>query len=98
MPIYEFSCRKCGHRFEELVGSHVGVAAKEIRCPECGAAEPERLISSSYAPAHRQLTSAEKRRLEQKRGTDRGGAKERFKERRAAERRSRKAPRRTGRS
>jgi putative FmdB family regulatory protein len=85
MPIYEFSCRSCGHRFEELVGSHVGVEASGIRCPECGAGEPERLISSSYAAVHRRVTPGQKRRLEDKRGIDRGGAKERFKRQRSAE-------------
>jgi len=89
VPIYEFSCRSCGHRFEELVASPA--KADEVACPECGEADVERLISSSYAPLHRQLTPNQKRRLEQQRGTDRGGAKERFKKQRAAER---AAPRR----
>jgi putative FmdB family regulatory protein len=84
MPIYEFSCSRCGHRFEELVGSHVGTASKDVRCPECGASNPERLVSSSYSPVPRQLTPAQKRRLEAKRGIDRGGAKQRFKHQRAA--------------
>ena len=86
MPIYEFVCESCGHRFEELVGSHVGLRAADVHCPECGSSETERQISSSYAPLHRQLTPAQKRTVESKRGTDRGGAKQRFKQRRAAER------------
>ena len=86
MPIYEFACESCGHCFEELVGSHVGLSAADVRCPECGAAEVERRISSSYAPLHRQMTPTQKRRLEAKRGTDRGGAKDRFSQQRAAER------------
>lgn len=90
VPIYEFECRSCGCRFEELVGSHVGREAADVRCPECGSAEAERLISKSYAPIHRQMTPNQKRRLEEKRGTERGGAKERFKRQRAAERRARR--------
>jgi putative FmdB family regulatory protein len=86
VPIYEFVCESCGHRFEELVGSHVDRDAAEVACPECGSAEVERQVSSSYAPLQRQLTANQKRRLEDKRGTDRGGAKERFKRQRAAER------------
>ena len=86
MPIYEFECRDCGHRFEELVGSHVGTEADDVVCPECGSAGVERLLSTSYSPIHRQLTPNQRRRLEDKRGTDRGGAKERFKRQRAAER------------
>jgi putative FmdB family regulatory protein len=95
MPIYEFACKACGHRFEELVGSHVGLDVAEVRCSECGSAEIERLLSTSYAPLPRQMTPAQRRRLEDKRGTDRGGAKERFKQQRAVEKRA--AARRSGR-
>jgi putative FmdB family regulatory protein len=88
VPIYEFACESCGHRFEELVGSHVGLDASEVACPECGSEKVERLLSTSYAPLQHQMTPSQRRRLEDKRGTDRGGAKERFKRQRAAERRS----------
>jgi putative FmdB family regulatory protein len=94
MPIYEFDCESCGHRFEELVGSHVGVETAEVACPECGSTEIERLLSSSYAPLRRQMTPNQRRRADDKRGTDRGGAKERFKQQRAAEKRA--AARRSG--
>ena len=40
MPLYEYSCRKCGHQFEALVRSHDTPA-----CPACGASELERLLS-----------------------------------------------------
>ena len=86
VPIYEFVCESCGHRFEELVGTHVGRAATDVACPECGSAEVERQLSTSYTPLQRQMTPDQKRRLESKRGVDRGGAKERFKRQRAAER------------
>jgi putative FmdB family regulatory protein len=86
VPIYEFVCESCGHRFEELVGSHVGREAADVACPECGSAKVERQVSSSYAPPSRRLTPNQRRRLEDKRGVDRGGAKERFKRHRAAER------------
>jgi putative FmdB family regulatory protein len=94
MPIHEFDCLKCGHHFEELVESHGGTKATTVKCPECGATELKRLMSS-YAPVSRQLTPNQKRRLEDKRGTDRGGAKQRFKQQRVAERRA--ASRRAGR-
>jgi putative FmdB family regulatory protein len=87
VPIYEFACQSCGHRFEELVGSHVGLEAGDVVCPECGAAEVERQLSTSYAPLQHQMTPNQRRRLEDKRGTDRDGAKQRFKQQRAAERR-----------
>ena len=65
----------------------MGKGEKDVRCPECGAAEVERKASLGFASLHRQLTPKQKRRLEDKRGTDRGGAKQRFKAQRAAERR-----------
>jgi putative FmdB family regulatory protein len=42
MPIYDFECRKCGKTFEELVR-----LGETPACPECGAADPERLFSAS---------------------------------------------------
>jgi putative FmdB family regulatory protein len=94
VPIYEFACQSCGHRFEELVGSHVGLEAEDVVCPECGAAKAERRLSTSYATLQHGMTPNQRRRLEDKRGVDRGGAKERFKQQRAAERRA--AARRSG--
>jgi putative FmdB family regulatory protein len=88
MPVYEFSCRKCDERFEELVGPHVGKKVEEVRCPACGAENVERLTSSSYAPIHRQMSDNQKRRSEAARDTSGGGAKQRFKRQRAAERRA----------
>jgi putative FmdB family regulatory protein len=93
MPIYEYSCRACGHRFEELVGSHVGTDAGDIACPECGATDPERRVASPYATT-RQLTPGQRRRLEGKRDIQGGGAKQRFQQQRAAEKRA--AGRRSG--
>jgi putative FmdB family regulatory protein len=90
VPIYEFVCQSCDQRFEELVGSHVGRMESAVRCPACGGAEVERLVSSSYAPVPRQMTPNQRRRMEDKRGTDRGGAKERFMRQRAAERAARR--------
>ncbi len=44
MPIYDFRCPACGHRFEELVKVN-GSAS----CPKCGGAGAERLESFSAA-------------------------------------------------
>lgn len=92
MPLYEYSCRKCGHGFEELVGSHVGLDEAAVICPECGADGPERRLAGSYAPIHRQATAGQRRRMEDKRGTDRGGAMDRFRKQRKSEKRSGKGP------
>jgi len=44
MPIYEYRCRKCGHKFELIRKlSDVDSAAK---CPRCAAENPERLVST----------------------------------------------------
>jgi putative FmdB family regulatory protein len=88
VPIYEFECRSCDQRFEELVGPNVGRETAEVRCPRCGADDTERLLSGTYAPIHRQMTPNQKRRLEEKRGADRGGAKKRFNRQRMAEKRA----------
>lgn len=34
MPIYEYQCTKCGHRFERMRGKFSDPPAK--KCPECG--------------------------------------------------------------
>ena len=94
MPVFEFRCRACNARFEELVGSHIGKGVEDVVCPECGSADLERQDASGFAPIHRQLTPGQKRRLEDERGTDRGGARERFGRRRDEERARSKGRRR----
>jgi putative FmdB family regulatory protein len=42
MPIYEYECRQCGHRFEFLL---LPSANRTPACPECGGQELERLLS-----------------------------------------------------
>ena len=44
MPLHDFKCPACGHRFEELV--KVGASPA---CPKCGAAPAERQSSFSAA-------------------------------------------------
>ena len=73
MPIYEFECGGCGERFEELVPA----GTEQAECPACGTAGTERRLSSFGLT--RQPTPAQKRRMEDRRGTDRDGARQRFK-------------------
>lgn len=40
MPLYEYDCRGCGHRFETLVRTGDAPA-----CPSCGGVELERVLS-----------------------------------------------------
>ena len=44
MPLHEYQCRKCGHRFERIQKFSDGPARK---CPECGGALEQLL----HAPA-----------------------------------------------
>jgi putative FmdB family regulatory protein len=41
MPLYEYACTACDHRFERLTTI---AAADEVACPECSGA-PKRLLS-----------------------------------------------------
>ena len=72
MPIYEFECGACGERFEELVAMGTDAA----RCPSCGAEQAERRLSSFGLT--RQPTPNQQRRMEDRRGTNRDGARQRF--------------------
>jgi len=44
VPLYEYKCRKCGKRFEELV--KIGVTPE---CPRCHDPRPEQLFSMTAA-------------------------------------------------
>lgn len=41
MPIYEYICSRCGHRFEALV-----FGTKVPDCPRCGSSKLEKLFSA----------------------------------------------------
>ena len=58
MPLYDFECRACGERFEELV-AHVDLLPP---CPACGAAEVQRLLSPIAPPLRIGLRGADARR------------------------------------
>jgi putative FmdB family regulatory protein len=45
MPIYEYTCRACEHRFEELVSASGTIVA----CPDCTSGDVQRLFSSFSA-------------------------------------------------
>ena len=44
MPLYEYRCCECAEEFEVL--QPIGADGADLACPECGAARPEKLISS----------------------------------------------------
>ena len=43
MPIYEYACGKCGHRLDELQKI---TDAPLVKCPACGKAALQRLVSA----------------------------------------------------
>lgn len=42
MPIFDYTCRACGHEFEALTR---GSSSKPPTCPECQSEDAERLLS-----------------------------------------------------
>lgn len=67
MPIYEYECRQCGHRFEYLMLP----SSPAAECPSCRKQDLERLISLSgmssdstrqanFNAAHRKAASSRK--------------------------------------
>jgi putative FmdB family regulatory protein len=69
MPIYEYDCRACGHRFEQLV-----LAGTIPTCPACEGRELERVVSmfavSSEGSRQIALSDARKRAAGVKRDKD----------------------------
>lgn len=47
MPLYEYRCPRCGHKFEVL--QRLGEGAAGLRCPTCGQQEVERECSTFAA-------------------------------------------------
>lgn len=82
VPIYEFHCDRCDHRFEEVVKA----GTDSFLCPACGRERAERILSPPAATPKFVKSVAQNRRLEDKRGTNRGGALQRFKDSRRQER------------
>ncbi len=44
MPLYEYSCRDCGHAFEVL--QSMGERGDDLPCPVCGAVGANRQLST----------------------------------------------------
>lgn len=47
MPLYEYRCPECGHRFEVL--QRMGQGAEGLTCPRCSAAKVEKQFSTFAA-------------------------------------------------
>ena len=44
MPMYEYRCPNCGATYEKL--RRAAEADRDVECPECGAREVERMVST----------------------------------------------------
>jgi len=44
MPIYEYKCSSCGHRFDVL--QRIGADGSDLNCPSCGTPKPEKMLSA----------------------------------------------------
>jgi len=42
MPLFEYDCEECGHRFEALVFR----PDEEVECPKCGSTRARKLLST----------------------------------------------------
>ena len=71
--MYDWECGSCGERFERLEPSGTETTA----CPACGADDARRRITG-FATS-RLPTVGQRRRMEDARGTNRDGARQRFK-------------------
>jgi len=60
MPLFDFDCRACGHRFEALVRRQDPPPV----CPSCGSADLERLPSqfATSTPESRQAAATQARK------------------------------------
>lgn len=65
MPIYEYECEKCGHRFERLVRPSTTPTDSTIACPSCAGENVRQLLSlfAVSSEGTRQLHKDQGRRL-----------------------------------
>jgi putative FmdB family regulatory protein len=49
MPLYEYRCESCDHRFEVL--QRMGEGNERLTCPRCGAGEPSKQFSTFASAA-----------------------------------------------
>ncbi len=63
MPLYDYHCAACGHRFETLVRAG-GMPA----CPQCGSTALERQVSAPVPPGRSKAIIASNRRAAAREG------------------------------
>jgi putative FmdB family regulatory protein len=53
VPIYEYTCKQCDNKFEQLVRTMSGNGEK-VKCPECGSTKTARALSLFAVSADKQ--------------------------------------------
>lgn len=49
MPIFEYSCRRCNHSFEQILVS----TREQVCCPKCASSSVEKQLSVFSSPGNR---------------------------------------------
>lgn len=57
MPIFEYQCLRCGHKFETLVLGSGNGKDDEVICPSCGNNRCNRLVSLCFSSSRGFSTS-----------------------------------------
>jgi putative FmdB family regulatory protein len=52
MPTYSYKCRKCGHRFQEILSFREYEEGKR-KCPKCGSGDVVQLLETFFAKTSR---------------------------------------------
>jgi len=52
MPTYSYKCRKCDHRFQEILSFKEYEEGKR-KCPKCGSRSVEQVLETFYAKTSR---------------------------------------------
>ena len=56
MPLYEYACAECGHRFEIL--RRIGEGSDDLTCPRCDAERLEKQFSTFASSSDGKTASA----------------------------------------
>lgn len=46
MPIFDFECRSCGHKFDLMISN---AEKDKAKCPQCGAMDLKQLLTSFFS-------------------------------------------------
>lgn len=47
MPVFDFKCQECGHKFDIVVSNR---NKDQVKCPNCGADKVQQLLSAFSSP------------------------------------------------